>query len=1332
MSQPSKRRRQRSFAPRVPPPETAAPSRIQRPKGKLRRAATRSPPGTRPLGLPYGAGPSFELGRTAPSTVTVPTPTIVHDRWELQAHRAAASVGGGGKVDDLTDLDLESTTLREELTTESGSLRRPEGGEPLDDAARAALEDGFGRPLGHIRVHSGPEDGHLAQRLGARAFAYRHHIWLGPRERPTDIALLAHEVAHVGQQGHASPRPAIGGIAAIGPRRARPGSSRTPAGRRGLSRTAPPRPARTATVQRFDVWGAARSAGNAVASGVSSTAGAVVSGVGNAAGAVVEAAGDLMAMGRDALLGVVRRVAPDFLELFESGGIGTFLKDIVGKGVKSLFDGLTAPFRAALKFGAGLTARFSQALGWFSSVAAELARGGCSAVLSAARRVGTFFGSVFSPVIDKVRGIARKVAGFFSGIWNAVGAPVMGFLRKIGGSIWESLSGFISDVGDVIGTVRSALGGAWTRVKGWFGITAEDGTTEGGGLWNWIKDKAGGVWDGIMKMLQPVMGPLKVVGGVLLAISPAGPVLAAIRAWPYLRQAFGWLSQAWSDLNLVVRARHFFAQTVLPGVINAAESVGQALIGAADWLLGKLGSVSQGISRAAGALSGGVLAPLGRIVQFAQSKFQALVTWARGGLKAASSGLRSMLMRLVAFLGIILEGLKRLIAIAINPFGIPSFLLGSLWRLIPDCLKEPIIDFIVNLLSRILQALPPMPMLGILWPFVKAGMIGFLEKVKTFAMERKVMVSNKIAKIISGGSAAFAFGYLKGLALGVWEAVIGPFRAIADLFQLPAMVQQFLKRLNISMEEVMGAVDTAMGSLDSLLEAAQDLLQNPSKILDLLSSALEAAISAAGELGATVASKMMELFEQADEQIGELLGKLVGETIVNVLLTIFTAGGGAAASAISKVVSILGKVARQFLKVVRKILKFIPKILKYVRKMASKFTAAGSRSGGFMGRIVRFLQRLMRKLRRLFRGRGRSGRKWRKFKRRARLAMLGYRKRGARKGTIQGRLNGLRSRFLRVVGRITVKRKRRSGFYKVRVKRRGGVGRFKAEVKMDEPTRWRLGRAQVKKRLRRIRRSRRMTIGRVDRAMRGIRTRFAYSQLTTRFEREGSDFVVRGGMSPNREVAEEDAPRPRANKFSVVIPSKSSKVDPLVRKSGYSAPTAWPPETSLVRLIRTKSGKTSLYIRGHLVSGHLSGSGAPGNLTPLTRRANALMLSQMERNAKNRAKERPAKERGVYSYAVTATGQLGGRPPRRWIRIPPATHFTLMRLPVERQLVRSVTMTLTKKRYDEGAARWVNDKIIGSPSTPNLPKYPESYVPPPSRRAPGSPGTGGSSSGGGT
>ncbi|MCG8461321.1 MAG: hypothetical protein MI919_33970, partial [Holophagales bacterium] len=606
---------------------------------------------------------------------------------------------------------------------------------------------------------------------------------------------------------------------------------------------------RGAAVQRWDLWGAARRAGGAIASGVRAVG-----------GAVTEAAGELLEMGRDALLAVVRRVAPDFLPLFEGDGVASFVRKLVKEGFESLFGGVLGPLRAVFRIpGLG---RFAEAAGWLANVAGALARNGCSAILEAAGKVGAFFSGIFSPVMEKVRGIAGSVSGFLKSVLGALGAAVMPFLRRIGGSLWQSLKGFVADAAKLIRKVKSALGAAWEKVKGWLGIQAEDGEHEGGGLWNWVKEKATAVWDAIKGPLEPVLGPLKVVGGVLVAISPAGPILAVIRAWPHLKQAFAWVQNAWSDANLVVRGRAFFADTVIPTLLAGARRVGGALEAGASWLLGMLERVSEGISGAVG--MGGILAPVGKAIGFVRDRFQALLAWAQGGLRSVASSARSLFARIEQYLGPVLEVLKRLIAIAVNPFGIPGLLLGTLWRIIPECLKGPILDFIVTVLIRVLRALPALPALGLLWPFLKAGMLGFLEKVKSFAMERKVKVANKVANIISGGSAGFAIGFLKGLALGVWDAIVGPFQALADLFRLPALIREFLQKLGLNAEEMLAEAkkmlatvsDKAVGTWERLVEGAKDLLANPGKIVEMIQSLLEAALSTVGKLGGMLAGKM--------------------------------------------------------------------------------------------------------------------------------------------------------------------------------------------------------------------------------------------------------------------------------------------------------------------------------------------------------------------------------------------------------------------------------------------------------------------------------------------
>src|SRR5207247_2753644 len=73
-------------------------------------------------------------------------------------------------------------------------------GEPLRPAVRSALEASLEVPLGPVRVHSDSRTAGGVDALGPRAFTYGYHVYLGPRERPEDLELMAHEVAHVVQQ----------------------------------------------------------------------------------------------------------------------------------------------------------------------------------------------------------------------------------------------------------------------------------------------------------------------------------------------------------------------------------------------------------------------------------------------------------------------------------------------------------------------------------------------------------------------------------------------------------------------------------------------------------------------------------------------------------------------------------------------------------------------------------------------------------------------------------------------------------------------------------------------------------------------------------------------------------------------------------------------------------------------------------------------------------------------------------------------------------------------------------------------------------------------------
>lgn len=78
-------------------------------------------------------------------------------------------------------------------------------GSPLATSVRQSMSSALGQALPDVRVHTGAEAASLNARLGSRAFTLGHHIAFGPGEyqpgTPVGDALLAHELAHVLQQG---------------------------------------------------------------------------------------------------------------------------------------------------------------------------------------------------------------------------------------------------------------------------------------------------------------------------------------------------------------------------------------------------------------------------------------------------------------------------------------------------------------------------------------------------------------------------------------------------------------------------------------------------------------------------------------------------------------------------------------------------------------------------------------------------------------------------------------------------------------------------------------------------------------------------------------------------------------------------------------------------------------------------------------------------------------------------------------------------------------------------------------------------------------------------
>jgi hypothetical protein len=85
------------------------------------------------------------------------------------------------------------------------------GGQPLTASQRGFFEPRFGSDFSAVRIHADACVGEIARSLNARAFTIGRDILFGRAEynpmSSAGLALLAHELTHVVQQGYANPTP---------------------------------------------------------------------------------------------------------------------------------------------------------------------------------------------------------------------------------------------------------------------------------------------------------------------------------------------------------------------------------------------------------------------------------------------------------------------------------------------------------------------------------------------------------------------------------------------------------------------------------------------------------------------------------------------------------------------------------------------------------------------------------------------------------------------------------------------------------------------------------------------------------------------------------------------------------------------------------------------------------------------------------------------------------------------------------------------------------------------------------------------------------------------
>lgn len=618
------------------------------------------------------------------------------------------------------------------------------GGRPLP--RRSAFEAALGYDLGTVRIHTDGPAERVARMLGARAFTAGRDIAFGAGEfapdTPEGVRLIAHELTHVVQQG------AHGGSLALEERGLTEGSPAAVTGEPMSSSTAPQlQPglrddaAALWNRSRAAVTETAREVGSAVASGARYVGGKVAGG----ARAVVDTAVDAYQSVRDLVIGYLEEHAPELLAFLRGDIVGE-IKRRIFQGLDTLFNGFGQRIQREGLVPA-LRGVFGEFTGSVSRIATDLAAGNCGALFEAVRTVAAFGERLMGPAFDDIRALLSGAGEFLGGLWNDFGAPAVEVLRELAGGAWEWISDKARWLWDQTAGVRGLLAGAWAEFKRIFNLAWDDA----GDVLSWLRDKAQEAWDAIKEELGPYLLPLQIAAGVFALFTPMGPIVAIGVGGPLLWQGIGWLRENWDNIGIVVRAREVLHQQILPAIQSGMQWFQGVLQAASDWLTSMMAQISAavtGLLASLGALP--ILGALFRAVSRLADRVTEAVNWFLDELVALLRDLKQLAIDFLTLIRPIAVLIGAILIFPVNPFILTMVLAGWAWRIAPECVKPPIIDFFIDCAIAVIRAMPDFANFGDAWPRAKNTIIESLETARTRPMEEKVAMSNRVARMMTG------------------------------------------------------------------------------------------------------------------------------------------------------------------------------------------------------------------------------------------------------------------------------------------------------------------------------------------------------------------------------------------------------------------------------------------------------------------------------------------------------------------------------------------------------------------------------------------------------
>jgi phage-related protein len=163
--------------------------------------------------------------------------------------------------------------------------------------------------------------------------------------------------------------------------------------------------------------------------------------------------------------------------------------------------------------------------------------------------------------------------------------------------------------------------------------------------------------------------------------------------------------------------------------MSAVNSVTGAITRMANSVTGKLNEVMGGMGRMVSAVAGSILKFAVGIVQWIADRLKEFADWANEKLMGLADWIRTGLGRLVTFLQPVLDVLGKIAAVFVDLMSLPGLVLGRLWNMIPACIRNPFVNFLINQILKRIPIVKEIVEVVELWPRIQAEIMTILRMI---------------------------------------------------------------------------------------------------------------------------------------------------------------------------------------------------------------------------------------------------------------------------------------------------------------------------------------------------------------------------------------------------------------------------------------------------------------------------------------------------------------------------------------------------------------------------------------------------------------------------